>query len=169
MQVVADTSALVSLGITATRNQNPLDHLLAEHRVAIPERVITELRETAGYDDASGEGARRTLERRTELDVHSVELDETFPLDTGENAAVSLANDMGATQFLCDEFNQLALIHASLTGSRLVTTPTLLVLLTRQEVLSRTDAEQILTAISDARSWAGNSYVERARTTLKHQ
>lgn len=161
-----DTSALVSLGTAGTSLQNPLDYLLTNHTVVVPEQVLDELEATAAYEDPSGQGARKALERREQFAVSSVELDETFPLDDGENAAVTLANEIEATQFLCDEFNHLALVHASLTTARLVTTPTLLVLLTRRDVLSRDEADAILTKMSDARSWSGNAYVSRARTTL---
>lgn len=169
MKVVADTSALVSLGTVTGRDRSPLDYLLDNHTVAVPEQIIDELEETAAYDDPSGQGAQHTLDRRAKFEIHSVALDETFPLDDGENAAVTLANDLEATQFLCDEFNQLALVHASLTSARLVTTPTLLVLLARREELSGEDAEAILSDISEARSWSENAYVNRARTTLIQQ
>jgi len=164
-----DTSALVSLGTVADSLQTPLDYLLTNHTVAVPEQVLDELEVTAAYEDPSGQGAQNALERRELFEVYSVELDETFPLDDGENAAVTLANESKAAQLLCDEFNQLALVHASLTTARLVTTPTLLVLLTRREVLSRDEADAILTEISDARSWSGNAYVSRARATLATQ
>lgn len=169
MLVVADTSALVSLGTVTHRDPNPFDQLCAIHELVLPQLVIEELQETAAYDDASGEGASRILDRSDTFDVRSVELDKTFPLDNGENAAVTLANTTNATQLLCDEFNQLALVHASLVETRLVTTPTLLVALVRNGVLSSTEAEDLLTEISDARSWSGNTYVERARETLTHQ
>lgn len=169
MQVVADTSALVSLGTVADRDHSPLDYVLSDHTLSVPEQVIDELEKTAVYDDPSGRGARNALDRREKFEVHSVELDETFPLDDSENAAVTLANEIEATQFLCDEFNQLALVHASLTSSRLVTTPTLLVVLARREELSGADTEAIITAISEARSWSENAYVNRARTILARQ
>lgn len=169
MLVVADTSALVSLGTVTDRAGNPLGYLLDNHSVAVPEAVLAELEATAAYEDASGRGARNALARRAEFETHAVELDGTFPLDDGEHAAVTLANDIEATQFLCDEFTRLALVHASLTTARLVTTPTLLVLLTRRAELSREDAADLLTAISEARSWSGNAYVDRARTTLTQQ
>jgi predicted nucleic acid-binding protein len=169
MQVVADTSALVSLATVADRARSPLDYLLSDHVVAVPEQVLEELEETGAYEDPSGQAARSTLDRRESFEVHSVELDETFPLDDGENAAVTLSNDIEATQLLCDEFNQLALVHASLTTARLVTTPTLLVLLARSGQLSSEEAEDILTEICEARSWSGNAYVDRARTTLTRQ
>jgi len=167
--LVADTSALVSLGTVADASPNPLDLLLDPHTVVVPEQVVDELTETASYDDASGEGAQAVLDRRSAFEVGSVELDETFPLDDGENAAVSLANELDAVQLLCDEFNRLALVHASLAETRLVTTPSLLTALVRNGALSPDDAEALVAEMGDARSWSSNSYVERARATLRQQ
>lgn len=109
------------------------------------------------------------LDRKNAFDVRPVELDETFPLDDGENAAVTLANEVDASQLLCDEFNRLALVHASLVDTRLVTTPILLTALVRNDVLSPDSAEQSLEKMSDARSWSANSYVARAKATLQQQ
>lgn len=169
VRVVADTSALVSLGVVAETTPNPLDLLSASNELLLPEQVIEELADTASCDDASGRAARAVLDRRTAFEVRSVDLDETFPLDDGENAAVALANEVRAVQLLCDEFNRLALVHASLADTRLVTTPTLLPALVRNDVLSPESAEQFLETMSDARSWSGNAYVERARATLQRQ
>jgi len=94
MEVVADTSALVSLGVVADRSPNPLDCVLAAHDLFVPARVLEELEETADYDDASGRAAAMVLSRRDQFAVRDVELDESFPLDDGENAAVRLANDL---------------------------------------------------------------------------
>ncbi|MFW5940074.1 MAG: hypothetical protein ACOCSD_05490 [Halolamina sp.] len=166
MQVVADTSALVSLGTVADANPSPLDRLLDQHTVLLPEQVSTELEETASYDDTAGEAAVAVLARRESFDVRAVDLDESFPLDDGENAAVTLANDVDATRLLCDEFNRLALVHASLTSTRLVTTPTLLAGFVSSGELSAGSASALLAAISEARSWSGNSYVERAEESM---
>ena len=106
------------------------------------------------------------LDRRDAFTTQSVDLDAEFPLDNGENAAVTLANDLDAALLLCDEFNHLGLIHASLADTRLVTTPTLLSVLVRTEQLSAAAARQLLDEISDARSWDANSYVQRARSLL---
>ena len=73
------------------------------------------------------------LNRTAEFETQSVALDATFPLDEGESAAVTLANELDAALLLCDEFTQLSLIHASLADTRLVTTPTLLSVLVRTD------------------------------------
>ncbi|QSG02834.1 hypothetical protein [Natranaeroarchaeum sulfidigenes] len=165
--LVADASALVSLGIVADSDPDPLALCLANYEVVVPTKVLEELNEIASYDDAHGRAASIALDRTEAYETRSVALDAEFPLDDGENAAVTLANDLDAALFLCDEFNQLGLIHASLADTRLVTTPTLLSMLVRTEQLSAVDAQLLLDTISDARSWGTNSYVQRARSLFE--
>lgn len=167
--VVADTSALVCLGTVASDERNALGILLDEQHVVVPKQVVAELRETASYEDRSGNAARTVLDSLSKVDVRVTELDEDFPLDDGENAAVTLANDLEATQFLCDEFNQLALVHTSLADTRLVTTPILLAAFVHSERLTPADADDLLTAMSDARGWGTNSYVAQAKATLQRE
>lgn len=167
--VVADTSALVSLGTVTDHEGSPLEILLDEHHVGIPEQIVSELRETASYEDRSGYAAQAVLDRLPKFDVRATELDEDFPLDDGENAAVTLCNDLESTQFLCDEFNRLALVHASLVDTRLVTTPTLLTALVRNDRLAPVDAADLLSNMRDARSWEANTYVAQAAATLQRE
>ncbi|MBX0288490.1 hypothetical protein EGH22_19345 [Halomicroarcula sp. F28] len=165
--LVADASALVSLGIVAGTAPDPLAMCLARYDVVVPTAVVEELREIASYDDTHGRAAATVLNHTDKFGTRSVDLDVDFPLDDGENAAVTLANEIDAALFLCDEFNQLGLIHASLADTRLVTTPTMLSVLVQTEHLSGADARTLLEEISDARSWGENSYVQRARTLLE--
>lgn len=79
--IVADTSALVSLGVVADATPNPLDLLLDSHTIVLPKQVIEELRETAAYDDPAGEAAHAVLDRQSSFEIRSGELDETFPLE----------------------------------------------------------------------------------------
>jgi predicted nucleic acid-binding protein len=150
--LVVDTSAFVSLGVG-----DVLEVVLEESDIATTSLVIEELEGTATYDDASGEAAQAVLDRQAAFDVRSVELDETFPLDDGENAVVTLANKIEAVQLLCDEFNRLALVHASLVDTRLVTTSSVLTALVRNDVLSPDVAEEFLETMSEARSWSANT------------
>lgn len=165
--LVADTSALVSLGIGGTAATDPLALCLDTYEVLVPEIVVDELEEVASYDDAHGRGAQAVLDQADGFSVRSVSLDAAFPLDDGENAAVTLANETDAAMSLCDEFNQLGLVHASLANTRLVTTPTLLSVFVRNGQLTTTVASSSLDAISDARSWETNQYVDRARLLLE--
>lgn len=167
--LVADTSAVVSLGTADEAGTvDPLDALCTEHQLVIPERVQAELAETASYDDIHATAAQAVLDQIADghIEVQRSRLDDAFPLDNGENAAVALANDIGAAIMLCDEFDQLGLIHASLTGPRLATTPSLLSRFVIDGVLHPSDAVDCLDAIATARSWDANRYVQRARDTL---
>lgn len=164
--LIADTSALVSLAIAAGTEPDPLSLCQSEYDVRVPTTVIDELREIASYDDSHATAATVVLERTDKSMIHSVALDSEFPLDDGENAAVTLANETDAALFLCDEFNRLGLIHASLADTRLVTTPTLLSIFVRTDQLASERAHTLLDNISAERSWDGNAYVERARSLL---
>ena len=164
--LVADTSALVSLGIVGTAATDPLALCMDTYEVLVPEIVVDELEEVASYDDAHGRGAQAVLDQVDGLSVRSVALDAGFPLDDGENAAVTLANDADAAMLLCDEFNQLGLIHASLANTRLVTTPSLLSVFVRNGQLDVAAASSSLDVIAEARSWETNQYVDRARSLL---
>lgn len=164
--LIADTSALVSLGAATTEEPDPLGLCLETYEVHVPTIVIEELRDVASYDDAHGLAAATVFDRRDDIRMQSVSLDAEFPLDDGENAAVTLANETNASLFLCDEFNQLGLIHASLADTRLVTTPTLLTVFVRNDLMPSQAALSTLDSIGDVRSWENNSYVERARALL---
>jgi hypothetical protein len=164
--LVADASGLVSLGIAADGDPDPLGMCLSKYAVVVPTRVIDELQAVASYDDAHGRAAAAVLDRKGAFSTQSVTLDADFPLDDGENAAVTLANQLDADLLLCDEFNSLGLIHASLADTRLVTTPTPLSVLVRTTGLTTTEASALLDNISRARSWDANSYVQRARSLL---
>jgi hypothetical protein len=164
--LVADASALVSLGIVADAELDPLARCLSGYDVVVPAAVVAELREIGSYDDVHGRAATSVLDRTGQFSTESVDLDAEFPLDDGENAAVTLANEVDAELLLCDEFTQLGLVHASLADTRLVTTPTLLSVFVRTDRLHPGEARSLLDEISDARSWDANSYVRRARSLL---
>lgn len=165
--LVADTSGLVSLGIAAGHDPDPLALCLDRYDVRVRTAVVGELESVATHDDVHGIAAARVLEQEDQLNTASVDLEAEFPLDSGEHAAVTLANDVEAELFLCDEFNRLGLIHASLATTRLVTTPTLLVLFNRTGLLTGTEALALLDRIGQARSWGTNSYVDRARSLFE--
>jgi predicted nucleic acid-binding protein len=164
--LVPDTSALVSLGIARGERPEPHQILFDEYEVFVPQRVVTELRDVASYDDEHGHAASAVLDRSDGWGTRHVSLDEGFPLDDGENAAVTLANEIDADVLLCDEFTSIGLVHASLADTRLVTTPTLLSVFVRSGVLEPDRAGALLETIATHRSWTDNSYVQRARTLL---
>lgn len=90
--LVADASRLVSLGVVAGTRPDPLALCLA-HDVLLPQAVIEELEEVASCDDVHGRAAAAVLSQSDAFTTASVTLDTEFPLDDGENAAVTLASD----------------------------------------------------------------------------
>lgn len=162
--LVADAFGLVSLGIAADFVPDPLALCLETYDLLVPEAVIEELRAVADHGATHGRAAAAVLDREAQLSTVPVSPEGEFPLDDGEHAAVTLANDVEAELFLCDEFNRLGLIHASLRHARLVTTPTLLVRFQQSGSLTGDDAVSLLDRIGQARSWDANSYVDRARS-----
>jgi len=165
--LVADTSGLVSLEICAGSSPDPLALCFEAYDVVVPEIVVAELQDITEYDDRHAAAAQAVLEQVADSSVRSVGLDTSFPLDDGENAVVTLANDVEASLCLCDEFNRLGIVHASLVTARLVTTPTLLAVFVESNRLSTDDAVTILDEITAARSWDANSYVRRARALFE--
>jgi hypothetical protein len=163
MILVADTSALVSAASTIDARRRLLPLLIDDYDVTVPQQVVDELESISEYDDAHGAAAQAVLDNSAELTIESVTLDSTFPLDDGENAAVQLANRLDAPFFYCDEYTQLSLIHASLSETRLVTTPRLLKAFVVREEFSNDAAIELLEDIAAARSWSGNAYVQQAR------
>jgi len=162
---VADTSALISLSCAHT---DLFGVVVREYELLVPREVVDELKETASYDDEQARAAEKALEFvGSEIEVCEAELDAGFPLDRGENAAVALANSEDADLFLCDEFNSIGLVHASLTDVRLVTTPKLLEVFVHRGNISQEEAVETLDRISKLRSWENNSYVERVRDILE--
>lgn len=179
---VADTSALVSLGVPSAdatydtaENPDPLQHLLTSCSVTVPETVIAELRAIAQYADMHAAAAANVLSARefyTIIDPYELEnapaKRPTFGLDEGETDGIVLANIRSADVFLTDEFGStdFALIHAALEESRLIPSPRLI----RDDAIaghcSAAEASATIRRIGRHRSWENSPYVERLLATL---
>jgi predicted nucleic acid-binding protein len=149
MVLVADTSALVSLAVA--KDGLALETLFREYEVYIPSAIVEELEEIATYDDAHADSARRVLDRIADSCVHEVEVPSEYPLDAGESAAIELADRIEADAFLCDEYRELATIHALLSTARLLTTPKLIEAFVRRGVLTSAEASDVLSETIDSR------------------
>lgn len=181
--VVADTSALVSLAVpradseydTATE-PDPLQYLLTSCDVAVPPEVITELQNTAQYQDIHGGAATAVLAARAHYTVEDpydrenpLDSRPAFGLDDGETDGIVLANTLDADGFLTDEFGgtNFALIHAVLEGPRIVPTPRLICDYARNDYMTHEDARTLITTISPHRSWGKSPYVAQLLALLE--
>lgn len=178
---VADTSALISLGVPGADGTNettpdPLQYVLTSCRVTVPIAVEEELRTTAKFDDIHGAAAANVLTASANYYVEdplqrSDTPDElpTLGLDSGETAGIVLANSLEVDAFLTDEFagTNFLLIHAALTGPRLVPTPRLVCDFARAGHMTHDAARQLLRVMGRHRGWAGNAYVQQLTRSLE--
>lgn len=90
--VVADTSALVSLGTVMNGPKRPVVARLNEQQVVISDQVGSALQETASFNDNAANAAHAVL-GRSRIETRTTDLDDHFPLNDGETAALTLARD----------------------------------------------------------------------------
>jgi len=175
--VVADTSALVSLGVPRADDTydidaepDPLQWLLTSCTVSVPPEVTAELRDVAQYRDVHGAAATNVLAASDYYEVEDpYSLPQTpasrptFGLDDGETDGIVLANALGVDGFLTDEFGgtNFALVHAALAGPRIVPTPRLVCDYARDGHVTADAARRVVREIGSHRSWTDSPYVER--------
>jgi len=164
--LIADASALVSLGVVADDDPDPLALCLScyeGHRSNSGHRGTPRsprmMTYTVGLQRPSSTELRRSRHDRSISTPN-------FRLMTVKT--LLSPSRMTSTPHYCSVMSSInSAWSASLADTRLVTTPTLLSVLVRTEQLSAADARAILDKISDARSWDANSYVQRARSLLR--
>jgi len=180
--VVADTSALVSLAVPGaatnydtTSSPDPLQYLLASCAVTVPREVVSELETLTQYQDIHAAAAANVL---TASEFYTVEdpyervdapdARPTYGLDAGETDGIVLANLLDVDGFLTDEFGgtNFALIHAVLTGPRIVPTPRLICDYARNDHMTHDHARTLLSTIGSHRSWEHSPYVTQLRNLL---
>lgn len=180
--VVADTSALVSLGVSradetydTTTVPDPLQYLLTSCEVSIPSKVVSELREITQYQDIHSAVATNVLAAQDYYTVEdpyarsdTVDARPTFGLDDGETDGIVLANSLGVDGFLIDEFGgtNFPLIHAVLQGPQIVPTPQLICDYARNGHMTHQEARSLITNISPYRSWDNSPYVSQLLAQL---
>ena len=180
--VVADTSALVSLGVLRSNADydtdtapDPLQYLLTSCDVSVPPEVVSELQDLMQYRDIHGAAATNVLAARDHYTVEDpYERDEPpdsrpiFGLDDGETDGIVLANALAVDGFLTDEFGgtNFALVHAALRGPRIVPAPRLLCDYVRNGHMTAEEARRLITTISPHHSWGNSPYVAQLLAQL---
>ena len=181
--VIADTSALISLGVPRADADydtdtapDPLQYLLTSSDVSVPPAVVSELQDRTQYRNIHGAAATNVLAARNHYTVEApYDRDETpdsrptFGLDDGETDGIVLANALGVDWFLTDEFGgtNFALIHAALQGPHIVPTPRLLCEYARNGHVAAEEARQLIRTISPHRSWDDSPYVAQSLADLE--
>jgi len=181
--VVADTSALVSLGVPRADPEyntddppDPLQYLLTSCEVSVPPEVVSELEALTQYRDIHAAAATNVLAARDYYTVtdpyqraETPDTRPTFGLDDGETDGIVLANELDVDGFLTDEFGgtNFALVHAALQGPRIVPTPRLLCDHARNGHMTTEEARQLIATISHHRSWENSPYVTQLLALLE--
>ncbi|WP_181686906.1 hypothetical protein [Halorhabdus salina] len=156
--IVADTSALVSLS-TIDR----LDRLLTGFDVHTTATVVTELKETAEYEDTHATAARAVLDRQDNLAVHQVEESiESARIDAGEGSVVVFARKRDADFLLTDDLRALPELQAA-TEARVAISPIVLRALLDCGVLDREDALADVEQLATGEDWLDAPIYRRAR------
>ena len=164
-EVVADTSSLISL-----QTGGVLELSLELFDVSIPEIVVTELKEVAGYDDMHGESARDVLRliKEDKISVREViSISETESrVDAGEMGCLDLCRQEQILILVTDDWRALPkLIEISASTNVVVSAFVIRALLNRR-MLTRDDAETILDRISRNRDWLESKIYEESKKWL---
>lgn len=165
--IVADTSALVTLAAA-----DVLATVCSEFDVHTTDVVVSELEETAAYDDEHGSAAQACLDRLDAITVHDVgaagdgeQQIQSSSVDAGEGSCVRLAREGGAAFLLTDDLRALPELRA-LTDAQVAISPIVLRALVEREVIEPDDARERLEAVAETRSWLGSPIYRRARSLL---
>jgi len=173
---VVDANVLLNLAIPvvdgrerAPSGADPLKTVLVAYDVHVPSAVLEEVADAAsGGDDLLAAAAELALRASDHLTTHDIAADGqlAYGLDRGESEAIQLANDLGASLFVTDEFGSTnyLLVNVALDDrNTLFTTPHLLCGLADRGVLSRAYVDAALTYYVETKGW-DRAYVEALRT-----
>lgn len=156
--LVVDTSALVSLAIA-----DSLDDLLAEFDIHTTGQVVEELRETAEYDDAHGNGATVVVQALDDLTTHDVERGsfESSRIDGGEASCVRLCRSLEPDFLVTDDLRALPELQ-SLVEARVAISPIVLRALVERGRIDDATARARLDELAETRDWLGAPIYRRA-------
>lgn len=157
--IVADTSALISLATT-----DVLEIVLEAFEIHTTETVVTELEETAAYDDTHGTAATAVLEAIDGVYVHESEDAslETSRIDQGEASCLALESTREPAFLLTDDLRALPELQ-TLSDAQVAISPIVLRALVTRDVLTNEDARVQLDTLIRTRDWLGTPIYRRAQ------
>lgn len=156
--IVADTSALVSLGTI-----DLLDSFFEEFDVHTTEAVLAELEETATYEDIHGTAAARILDASGQMTIHSVSEGLTSSrVDVGEGSCALLTRDIESEFLITDDLRALPELQ-SIADAKVAISPLVLKAFVKRDVLEAETAASKLETLADRRDWLGAPIYRRAK------
>ncbi|WP_254823767.1 hypothetical protein [Haloglomus halophilum] len=157
--LVVDTSAVISLELA-----DVLDSVLAEYEVRTTTQVMSELSETAEYDDVHGMAAETAPGRLAGVPVHDSSATDlqTSRVDSGEASCARLATDHEAAFLITDDLRALPELQ-QLTEAQVAISPVLLRALVKRGCLTQAEASERLERLAADRDWLGAPIYRRAQ------
>lgn len=161
--LVADTSALISLAVG-----DVLDTVLDEFDVVTTDVVVTELRETAAYEDVHGDAATTVLAYIDDIERLDVDGSEfvSSRVDEGEASCTAAVRAVDAPFLLTDDFRALPELQVLIDGD-VALSPIVLRALVKRGTLTSEEANRTLDAIATDRDWLGAPIYRYARQLLE--
>ena len=156
--IVADTSALVSLG-----SIDLLNTFLTEFDVHTTETVIEELEETSEYNDNHGNAAETVLENVDRITTHQVDGEFTSShVDQGEGSCALLTKQIDAKFLITDDLRALPELQ-TVADSQVAISPIVLKALVKREAIEQEEALEKLDELAEQRDWLNAPIYRRAR------
>lgn len=149
--LVIDTSALISLAVG-----DVADTVLDEFDVVTTQLIITELKETADYDDRHADGAPSVLNLKDRIEVVEVTGAEfvTSRIDEGEASCVAAVRERDADFLVTDDYRALPELQR-LVDAEVALSPIILRALVQRDALTDKEAKAAFESIAEGRDWLG--------------
>ena len=164
-KIVADTSSLISL-----QTGDILELSLELLDISVPEIVVTELKEIAGFNDTHGKSARNVLKLIKENRISVKELiviSETGSrVDVGEMDCLNLCKQEQISILVTDDWRALPKLIEKSASINVVVSAFVIRSLLNKHMLTGDDAKAVLDRIAHDRDWLESKIYEESKKWL---
>jgi len=161
-KIVADTSSLVSL-----QTGDILELSLELFDISVPEIVVTELREMAGFNDTHGKSAKNVLKLIKENRISIKELiaisETESRVDVGEMDCLNLCKQEQIPVLVTDDWRALPKLIEKSASINVVVSAFVIRSLLNRYMLTMDDAKAVLDRIARERGWLESQIYEESK------
>ena len=165
IKIVADTSSLISL-----QTGDILELSLELFDVSVPEIVVTELKEVAGFNDTHGKSARNVLKSIKENRIRVKELivisKTGSRVDIGEMDCLNLCKQEQIPILVTDDWKALPKLIEKYASINVVVSAFVIRSLLNKHMLVKADAKAALDKIACDRDWLESKIYEESKKWL---
>ena len=164
-KIAADTSSLISL-----QTGGILEQSLELFDISIPEIVVTELKEVAGFNDTHGKSARNVLKliKGNRISVKElIAISETESrLDVGEMDCLNLCKQEQIPILVTDDWKALPKLIEKSASINVVVSAFVIRSLLNKRMLTGDNAKAVLDKIARDRDWLESKIYEESKKWL---